>query len=343
MVTQEFSKLYYRTANCLTSDIIADFAPVSRIVGVDTSAGLGTVFTAMGTRFDMQYVAKEAFMATDSYESDTRSIDDTPVNEIMRYVRHEIIEGDMVPEAYKPIVEAAKTGSCIYNQYKETKSGNEDADILFLISPAAPDAAKTAEQFSIVSKTIEKSVYCTNQYKDCGYLALQMGLFDEATKQINLLKKQMQQYNVVVTDDSYILDALLVLAPEMAEKIRFIDEFVMEYKNTLKLSENETIMLHQSGVIERLYPEKSVDYKELFASAKIVTPARCGYDVTDSGLAGGLGLAVPENLMAISGRRMADLMKEEHDVIITPCAYEAVGLNCAEKEKVITLLDYICK
>ena len=35
MATQEFSKLYYRTSNCLTSDIIADFAPVSRVLGVD--------------------------------------------------------------------------------------------------------------------------------------------------------------------------------------------------------------------------------------------------------------------------------------------------------------------
>lgn len=94
MATQEFSKLYYRTSNCLTSDIIADFAPVSRILGVDTSTGVGAVFTAMGTRFDMQYVAKEAFMATDGYESDTRSIDDTPVAEVMRYVTR----GDLLQE-----------------------------------------------------------------------------------------------------------------------------------------------------------------------------------------------------------------------------------------------------
>jgi hypothetical protein len=65
--------------------------------------------------------------------------------------------------------------------------------------------------------------------------------------------------------------------------------------------------------------------------------------VTDSGLAGGLGLYEPKNLTAISGRRMADLVRPEHDVIMTPCACEAAGLNCAEKEKVVTLLDYICK
>ena len=84
MATQDFSKIYYRTTNCLTSDIIADVAPVSRVLGVDTSSGMGVVFTAMGTRFDMQYVAKEAFMATENYEADTRSIDDTPVAEVMR-------------------------------------------------------------------------------------------------------------------------------------------------------------------------------------------------------------------------------------------------------------------
>ena len=114
MATQDFSKLYYRTANCLTSDIIADFSPVSRVLGTDTSAGMGVVFTAMGTRFDMQYVAKEAFMAADSYEADTRSIDDTPVAEVMRYVRSEIIAGGNVPEAYQALTEKIRKGECVY-------------------------------------------------------------------------------------------------------------------------------------------------------------------------------------------------------------------------------------
>ena len=65
--------------------------------------------------------------------------------------------------------------------------------------------------------------------------------------------------------------------------------------------------------------------------------------MTDSGIAGGLGLAEPENLLAIAGRRMTDLSGMDQDVIVTPCACEAVGLNCAEKENVMTLLEYICR
>ncbi len=88
---------------------------------------------------------------------------------------------------------------------------------------------------------------------------------------------------------------------------------------------------------------RKVDYKELLKSAELLLPKRSGYDVTDSGMAGGLGLYEPENLMAIAGRRMTDLMEESHDVIVTPCACEAAGLNCAERETVLTLLDYISR
>ena len=342
MATQDFSKLYYRTANCLTSDIIADFSPVSRVLGADTSTGMGVVFTAMGTRFDMQYVAKEAFMATDSYESDTRSIDDTPVAEVMRYVRSEIIAGGHVPEAYQELTEKIRKGESIYAQYRVFKTGCVGTDVLFLISPAAEDAAKTAENFMGFSKKLGKSCFCTNEYQDCGYLLLQLGQTDAANAQAEAMKGALENYREIVTDDSYVLDALLIQFPELSEKIRFIDAFIYEGKEAVK-QVKEDIVLHESGIIQRLYPSRRVDYQKLFADANVILPKRSGFDVTDSGLAGGLGLYEPKNLTAISGRRMADLARPEHDVIMTPCACEAAGLNCAEKEKVVTLLDYICK
>lgn len=341
MATQEFSKLYYRTSNCLTSDIIADFAPVSRILGVDTSTGMGAVFTAMGTRFDMQYVAKEAFMATDGYESDTRSIDDTPVAEVMRYVRREIIAGDKVPEKYKAFVDAVLKEESVYAQYKECSVGDENAEILFLISPAAPNAEKTAEQVASVCKKVGKSVYCTNKYKDCGYLLLTLAQTEAANTYAAGIKEGLAKYDSVITDDSYVLDALLIQFPEMAEKIKFLDEFLAE--NKLSFPGTEKVVLHESGVIQRLYTARKVNYSEILPEAELLLPKRSGYDVTDSGIAGGLGLAEPENLLAIAGRRMTDLSGMDQDVIVTPCACEAVGLNCAEKENVMTLLEYICR
>ncbi len=341
MATQDFSKLYYRTANCLTSDIIADFSPVSRVLGADTSTGMGVVFTAMGTRFDMQYAAKEAFMAADSYESDTRSIDDTPVAEVMRYVRSEIIAGGNVPEAYQALTEKIRKGECVYGQYAEYESGCEEADVLFLISPAEADAEKTAEKFTEFAGRLNKSCCCTNKYKDCGYLLLQLGQTEAANAQAEAMAGILGKYKEIVTDDGYVLDTLLIQFPELSERIRFIDEFIYEGKETIKEAK-ETIVLHESGIIQRLYPSRSVDYRELFADGKVILPVRSGFDVTDSGLAGGLGLYEPENLTAISGRRMADLTEPEHDVIITPCACEAAGLNCAEKERVMTLLEYVC-
>lgn len=342
MATQDFSKIYYRTTNCLTSDIIADFAPVSRVLGVDTSSGMGVVFTAMGTRFDMQYVAKEAFMATENYESDTRSIDDTPVTEVMRYVRSEVIAGEQLPEKYWALTDRIKNEESAFGQYKPFSDGTKDGEILFLISPAAEDAKKTAENFLKLADSCQKSAYCTNTWKDCGYLLLQLGQTDAANAVAKKMEETLNTYTKIVTDDSYVLDALLIQFPDFKDKIQFIDAFILEEKGGIE-GKSEKIVLHESGVIERLYPTRKVDYKELLKSAEIHLPKRSGYDVTDSGIAGGLGLYEPENLMAIAGRRMMDLMDEPHEVIVTPCACEAAGLNCAEKETVLTLLDYISR
>lgn len=341
MATQEFAKTYYRTANCLTSDIIADFAPVSRVLGVDTSSGMGVVFTAMGTRFDMQYVAHEAYMATDSYESDTRSIDDTPVAEVMRYVRSEIIANDKVPERYKTLTDAVLAGESAYKHYKEYETGEDGAKVIFLISPASPDAAKSGENFTFLAGNADKSALCTNKYKDCGYLLLELGQIEAANEIGKKLSEELSGYDEIVTDDGYVLDALLVLSPELAGKVKFIDEFLNEIKDVLPAKKG-SVTLHESGIIQRLYPVRRVDYKELIPEVEVSVPWRSGYDVTDSGIAGGLGLAAPENLMAIATRRMMDLAECEGDVIVTPCACEAVGLNCAKKDSVVTLLDYIC-
>lgn len=340
MAKQEFSKMFYRTGNCLTSDIIADFAPVSRILGVDVSSGMGTVFTAMGTRFDMKFVVKEAFMATDSYEADTRSIDDTPVAEVMRYVRGEIIKEGGLPQAYRQLTDKVLNGESVYGQYLKLTIGQEDADILFLISPASADAAGTAENFIRLAGMAGKTACCTNEYNDCGYLLLQLGQFDAANHQAAAIAETLDKYPEIVTDDGYLLDALLVQFPDLSGKIIFIDEFIAASKPALSVI-TQRIVLHESGIVQRLYPLRKINYQKLFPEAELLLPSRNGYDVSDSGLAGGLGLAEWGNLLAISARRMADLTEPEHDVIITPCACEAAGLNCSEEEQVLSLLDYI--
>ncbi len=342
MAGQDFSKTYYRTANCLMSDIIADFAPVSRILGVDVSAGMGTVFTAMGTRFDMQYVAKEAFMATDSYEADTRSIDDVPVAEVMRYVRGELVDGGRLPENYQTLAERILTGKSVYGSSREMEAGDKNARIIFLISPASGDAKRSAREFLEVAEKAGKTAFATNRCQDCGYLKLQLGQMDAANSLAGELKAAVGGYEEIVTDDAYVLDALLVLLPELSDRIKFIDAFLLENKETLPKVAGRKIALHESGIIERLYPLRRIDYKELLADTEIVLPERSGYDVTDSGLAGGLGLFEPDNLTIISARRMMDLSGLKADVIVTPCACEAAGLNCCQKGKAVTLLDYLC-
>ena len=341
MATQDFSKLFYRTSNCMTSDIISDFVPVNRVLGSDVSTGMGVVFTAMGSRFDLEYVAKEAFMATDSYESDTRSIDDTPVTEVMRYVRSEIIAADQVPVQYKNLVQKIMKKESVFAS-SSYANGAEDADILFLISPSDKNAESTANKFTQFAKKVDKTVYCSNEHGDLGYLLLQLGQIKLANEVKDAISESIVKYNEIITDDAYVLDALLIQFPEFANKIKMIDQFILEHKNVLG-SIGEKIVVHESGIIQRLYPLRVVDYNELFKNSEVILPARSGFDVSDSGLAGGFGLFEPENFVRLASRRMKDLTEPKHDVIVASCSSETTGLNCAELENVVTLLDYISK
>ena len=326
-IKQDFTTLYYNTTFCLTSDIIADFNPASRVLGVDVTDGMGTVFTAMGTRYDINLCADEAFLTTDSHETDTRSVDRVPVNEVMKWARGEMIREGSLPEKYRVFADDVKAGAPMYEGYQAYEAGDPEAPTLFLMSPFEESPEETVKAFS----KFTSGAYCTNKYGDCGYLKLQLEMIDELD---DGLADVLDAYETVVTDDQFVLDALLVRFFEQREKIVFIDEFLAG-----RVPDAEgRIAIHESGVINRLYPLRKVDYTLLVGEP--VFPARCGFDTTDSGIAGGLGLANPEALKAIAARRVKDLESLGADVIVTPCAAEAYGLKCGGG-KVKTLLEFV--
>ena len=149
--------------------------PVSRAMGVDKTAGFGTVFTAMGSRFDVAYAAEEAFLSTECGESDTRSIDNVSIAEAMRYVRGETILEDKIPAKFREFVEIIKKDYSVYADFGEFSTGDPDADLVFLVSPASRDPKGAAAKFTAIAEKAGRSAYCTNCLKDAGYLAIQIG------------------------------------------------------------------------------------------------------------------------------------------------------------------------
>ena len=101
-------------------------------------------------------------------------------------------------------------GESVYAQYKEYRAGAEEAEVLFLISPASFHAEQTAAQFAAVCEKIGKCAYCTNEYKDCGYLLLTLAQTEEANNYAESIKEKLTKYTCIVTDDSFVLDALLI-------------------------------------------------------------------------------------------------------------------------------------
>lgn len=341
-VKQNFEALYFKAAFCLTSENMSDFTPVSRTLGVEVNNGMGTVFTALGARYEMPYVAREGFLATDSCEADTRSVDKVPVGEIMRYVRGQVIRENAVPEEYKEFVETVKAGKEVYKDYQVCSLGEKKADVLFLISPADKTPLETAQNFAKLAGKAGKSVYATNEYGDCGYLMIQLELVKELEARTEALKAALDAYDEIVTDDQFILDALLMQFEDKADKICFVDEFIFEHKDALAVSaEGRKIAVHESGIINRLYPLRKVDYAQILTGAELVYPARNGYDVSDTGIAGGLGFAEEEALKTVAKRRVRDLEALEADEVITPCGAEKAGLEIGGAKKADSLLSYM--
>lgn len=184
-----------------------------------------------------------------------------------------------------------REGRSVYKDYEVYKSGEENASVLYLISPADKMPDRNAAAFVKMAEKAGKSAAATNEYGDCGYLMLQLELFEELEKTSAALEAVLDRYEEIVTDDQFVLDALLVRFGDKADKIRFVDEFLYENREKLDISvSGKTIAIHESGIINRLYPARKVDYQKLLEGANLVYPTRHGYDVSDSGIARVLGL-----------------------------------------------------
>lgn len=339
MRTFDFSKFYYGSADCFISNINFDVAPSVRVAGADVTTGYGVVYTAIGTRFDLDHVANEAFRWSDNYESDFRAIDGMPIAETMRYIRMEAVDRNFVPKRYQDLVFKVKDKVNLYGEAKVLELGEKEAGILFLPGPASSLDDKNAKKFLELCEKNRKTAYVTSKFNDCGYMLLELGQYDDADKLRSQMKAVLEEYDQIVTDDGYVFDALNILFSEFREKLMFIDEFLAGLEH-LNISQDQSYVLHESGVINRIYPNKWVDYGEFLEGLNLRLPIRSGFDVTDAGISGGLGFFDSDLMDKITRRRILDFELQENEVVLTPCTAEAFALR-RHCEKVVTLLDIV--
>lgn len=338
----DFISLYYNIDSTFISNIIPDINPVVRVCGIDETSGYGTVFTAIGSRFDADYAQKEAFKWTESYESDAKAVDRVNISEAMRYVRTVAVAENKLLPKYEFLVDQVKADKNLYGNVRMKTFGDDNAEIVFLPGPASQIKTENAEKFEKLAKLTNKSFKVVCDYNDCGYMKMELGL-DLDELQVKL-EEDLKDANYIVTDDAYVLDALLVLLPNRAKKIYFLDQFVADHLPELFANLKGEYVLHESGMVNRVYPTRMVDYETLANKAKFNKPQRSGYDVTDSGIAGGLGVFEEDVQNAVGQKRYDELANVSGGQIITPCSAEAYGLNEAINDnKVMTLLDLITK
>lgn len=325
MKTIDFSKLYYRSVDCLTTNHLPDQNPVVRTCGIDTNAGYSVVFTAMGSRFDLDKVAQEAFGWTESYESDAASLECIPIAETMRYIRAVAIQNSQVPAAYAEIVEKIKNGCNLYGQPGFTSAGDPQAPLLFLPGPASQLDPSAARQFGSICEALGLSFHATSEYGDCGYLLMECGLFEAFHAVEAKCRAGLAAYRRIVTDDAYVYDALQVILGGQADRVAWIDRFLFD--EHIRVRSPQCVAVHESGLMQRLYPARVIEADRIFSAP--LFPNRSGYRTTDTGIAGGLGFFEPEIQKRLAARRAEDLLALKADCVVTPCSAEAYGLRAA--------------
>ena len=327
----DFGELYYRQVNCFVSNIIADRSPVVRINGIDKNAGFSVVYTALGSRFDIAQVAHEAFGFNEYYASDADSIESLPIAEAMRYVRGQAIKEGKVPSEYQSLVEKVRENKNLYGAVVWQEKGDKNAKTLYLPGPASQ---LDETQVAAFNKVSGGDFYATTEFNDCGFMQIQLALEEELEQTRGKLAGLIDRYETVVTDDQYVYDALKCLFPQ-ADKIIFIDQYLISQGRKIKA---KSVALQESSVLNRLYPLNKTNLEDLFENTDIRLPRRSSWDVTDSGIAGGLGFFAETSWRNMAAGRLEMLEELATEETVSLCSAEAFGLNRG-KEKVKTVLE----
>ena len=339
---KDFNDIYYNSVECVRCSLCLDRCPAVRAVGTDKAPMYSAVYSALGSRFDLEMVTEEAFQCIDCYECESACPVNVPIADTMAYIRRLCREKNTVPEAVTDIVHRAEAGENILGKPQEIREGK--AYVAVFLGYAGELDVEMQNAFDKICKAAGISYTFLTDTADSGYFLDRSGQTEGLQKAVDTNVKAFErgQAKVIVTPCSYSFEAFQNYYPEKYTYLHTSEflEDLLEKKNLNATGGTEQTAYHAAHMLTRKNEVKAPEELIVKLSGqKAVQPERTGYRTSSSGLGGGLGLFYPELAAAVSKKRAKELADLGCRTVVTGCVFEKYALKEAIKEKDMEIID----
>ena len=123
---KDFNDIYYNSVECVRCSLCLDRCPAVRAAGTDKAPMYSSVYSALGSRFDLEMVTEEAFQCIDCYECESACPVNVPIADTMAYIRRLCKEKNTVPDGVESIVQKAENGENILGTPSKLPEGKAE-------------------------------------------------------------------------------------------------------------------------------------------------------------------------------------------------------------------------
>ena len=339
---KDFNDIYYNSVECVRCSLCLDRCPAVRAAGTDKAPMYSSVYSALGSRFDLEMVTEEAFQCIDCYECESACPVNVPIADTMAYIRRLCKEKNTVPDGVESIVQKAENGKNILGTPSKLPEGKAETAVFLGYAGELDEEMQSA--FDKICRAAGISYTFLTDTADSGYFLDRSGQSEGIQKAVetNVKAFERAQAKVIVTPCSYSFEAFRNYYPETYTYLH-MSEFLSELLTEGKIKAAECMKpaaYHAAHMLTRKNDVKAPEELILWLSGqKAVQPERTGYRTSSSGLGGGLGLFYPELAAAVSERRARELAELGCGTVVTGCVFEKYALKEALREKEVEIID----
>lgn len=339
---KDFNEIYYNSVECTRCNLCLDRCPAVRAVGLDQAPMYAAVYSALGSRFDLEMVTKEAFQCIDCHECECACPVNVPIADTMVYVRRLCKEKGTVPKNVTEIVEKALNGENILGTPDLIPS--TQAKVAVFLGYAGELDKDMRNAFEKICKTAGISYTFLTDTADSGYFLERSGQADsiEETVAKNIKIFENAKAEVIVTPCSYSYEAFCSYYPSDYEYLHmseFLKRLIEGGKLTLEKSE-ERAAYHGAHFLNRQHEINAAEnIIRMVQGNEAAEPERREQFVSSSGIGGGLGLFDPETADAVSRRRAKELAELGCKTVVAGCVFEKYALKKLLEEKDIRMIE----
>lgn len=339
----DFTDLYYETVPCIRCNLCLDRCPIVRAAGIDKAPLYSSVYAAMGSRFDLETVIKDAYQCIDCYECNVSCPVDVPIAESMMYIRNMAVEEDKVPSEIKKVVKKAQEGQNILADPLSFESGK--AEVALFLGYAGELDQDVVDAFDKICKAANINYTIISNAADSGYFLSRSGYTESGKTAVEENVKRFEEATakVVVTPCSFSYEAFTKLYPQ-GIKYQHISEFVAELMESGKLTlkeDNIAVVYHDPHFLTRVngVSKEPRNIIRAISGQTPIEPTRTGSKTAASGIGGGIGLFYQDIMKKASENRADELAYLGSDLVVSGCVLEKYALKDALTKKNVKIMD----